>query len=87
MSLVDAIGTLAAAISVLSLAPQVVKTWRTRSARDLSYLWLGAALAGTLLWVAYGTLKADWAVFVANVLVAALVVLLLGMKRIYERRK
>ena len=85
MTLVDVIGALAALISVLSLMPQVLKTWRSRSAQDLSYFWLLMALAGTALWVAYGSLKSDWSVLAANALVGAMVVALLAMKRAYAK--
>ncbi len=80
----DVIGVLAALFSTGSLAPQVYKTWRSRSAGDFSYGWLFTALAGAALWSAYGLLRSDWAVIAANIAGATLITLLLVMKRQYS---
>lgn len=80
----DIIGFLAALISTGSLAPQVYKTWRSRSAGDFSYVWLSTALAGAALWSIYGLMRSDWAVVAANVAGATLVTSLLVMKKQYS---
>jgi uncharacterized protein with PQ loop repeat len=38
--IITALGVTASALSTLSLLPQVVRTWRTRSAHDISATWL-----------------------------------------------
>ncbi len=76
----DLIGAVATLLAVSSLVPQVVKTWRTRSTRDLSASWLIIAFASMVLWVAYGTLVAAWAIIVANAATLVLVIALLAMK-------
>ncbi|MEK6245705.1 MAG: SemiSWEET family transporter [Pseudomonadota bacterium] len=85
MFYVDAIGLLAVVVSTGSIAPQLYKTWRTRSAADFSYGWLLAALAGAALWLAYGLLKADWAVVAGNIIGATLLASLLAMKMRYSQ--
>jgi len=74
------IGGLATVLAVISLVPQVLRTWRTRSAVDLSASWLMIALASMVLWIAYGTLLSAWAIVVANAATLVLVVALLAMK-------
>jgi len=85
ISLADGLGTLAATISALSLVPQVVKTWRTRSADDLSMGWLLTALCGATLWMSYGIFAPAWAVVAGNAVPLALVALLVALK-LWRRR-
>lgn len=79
-SLVAAIGWIATVLAVVSLLPQVLRTWQTRSATDLSATWLVIALASMVLWIAYGALLSAWAIVVANAATLLLVLLLLAMK-------
>ena len=78
--LITVIGIVATLLAVLSLVPQVVRTWRTRSAVDLSASWLLIAVASMVLWIAYGTLLSAWAIVVANATTLFLALLLLVMK-------
>lgn len=60
------LGLLAGAITTLAIVPQVVKTWRTRQARDIS-LWQPVLLEiGMLLWFVYGLLLQDLPLLIAN---------------------
>ena len=53
---IGVLGTAGTIVSTASLMPQVVRTWRTRSASDISAAWLMAALASMLIWIVYGSL-------------------------------
>jgi len=79
-NLVATIGWIATVLAVVSLLPQVLRTWQTRSATDLSATWLIIALTSMVLWIAYGTLLSAWAIVVANAATLFLVLLLLVMK-------
>ena len=78
--LVSILGGAATILAVVSLVPQVVRTWRTRSAADLSASWLMIALASMILWIAYGALLSAWAIVVANGATLFLALALLAMK-------
>jgi len=65
---VTALGAVGTALSTLSLVPQVIHTWRTRSAADISAAWLIVALASMLVWISYGSLVAAPAIVWANAL-------------------
>ena len=78
--LIAVIGIVATLLAVVSLVPQVVRTWRTRSAVDLSGSWLLIAIVSMILWIAYGTLLSAWAIVVANAITLFLALLLLVMK-------
>ena len=85
MELVDVIGAFAVAVSTLSITPQLYKTWRTKHADDLSYGWLITALAGGGLWLAYGSMKMDWPVIVANAVISVFLAALIVMKKLYAK--
>jgi MtN3 and saliva related transmembrane protein len=66
--MVTSLGMIGTALSTLSLVPQVVKTWRTRSAADISAAWLVVALMSMLVWISYGSLVEAPAIVWANAL-------------------
>jgi MtN3 and saliva related transmembrane protein len=76
---VTVLGLLAGALTTLSFLPQVLRTMRTRSAGDLSWLWLVMMASGIAGWIVYGVLGEDVPVIAANgitlVLVCTLVVI------------
>jgi MtN3 and saliva related transmembrane protein len=79
------IGAMATVLAAVSLIPQVMRTWRTRSAADLSVSWLVIAFASMILWIAYGILVSAWAITVANAITLLLVLILLAMKYRFAR--
>ena len=78
--LITIIGLLAAALTSLSYVPQVKKALPRGSTDDLSSKMLGVLAAGLALWTAYGALKSDYVIIIANVVGLALVVTLIGFK-------
>ncbi|MBN2516168.1 MAG: SemiSWEET transporter [Deltaproteobacteria bacterium] len=66
MDLVNVIGFSAALLSAVSMAPQVLKVYRTKKTGDLS-LWAFSVLAGGLfLWLIYGILIRAIPVIIGN---------------------
>lgn len=51
---IDIIGYLAGIIVAISLTPQVYKSWKTKSTKDISIAWTMIYLSGVVLWVIYG---------------------------------
>ena len=76
----DALGYVAALFATGSFVPQVIKTWRTRSAEDLSFLMLLTHVVGMLLWLAYGVMIGATPVVVANTIAVLLDAILIGLK-------
>jgi MtN3 and saliva related transmembrane protein len=85
--MVTGLGMAGTALSTLSLVPQVVHTWRTRSAADLSATWLAIALLSMLVWISYGSLVAAPAIVWANALTFLQAGYLLVVKLQTERRR
>lgn len=79
-SLIYSIGLVAAALTSLSYLPQVLKAFPRGASKDLSFKTLAVLAAGLALWVAYGLLKGDSVIVIANVVGLSLVGVLLGFK-------
>ncbi len=75
-----ALGLLAGVCTTLSFLPQVVRTLRTRHARDLSAAWLLIFGFGTFTWLVYGVLRGDVPVAAANGVTLVLVLTLIVAK-------
>jgi MtN3 and saliva related transmembrane protein len=86
MDPLNALGFLAASLTTASFIPQLTKVWRTKSAEDLSTGMFSAFSLGILLWLAYGLLRGDLPVIVANSVTLALSVAILALKLHYDRR-
>ena len=78
--MLDALGLLAGILTTTAFVPQVYKTWKTRSAKDLSLSMFLIFVMGVLLWLLYGLLKRDLPVIAANSATLILAVTLLVFK-------
>ncbi len=60
------IGLAAAVLTTSAFVPQAAKTWKTRSAGDLSLSMYLMMFSGISLWLVYGLFKKDWPIILAN---------------------
>lgn len=65
-AIVETMGYVAGALTASSQLPQAWKAWRSRSTADLSIKALAVLATGLALWLAYGVVKGDWPLIVAN---------------------
>lgn len=65
-SLTSGIGFAAALLTTVAFLPQAIKTWRTRSARDISLAMFLTLVTGICLWLVYGLLIGDLPLILAN---------------------
>ena len=91
MDIVNWIGTLAGVFTTIAFIPQVTKTWKTKSAGDISLLMFLLFSTGVLLWLIYGVLLHAMPIVVANGITLSLSasILLLKVKdlRVQRRRR
>jgi len=73
MDLAFGIGLIAATLTTLAFLPQVVRTWRRRSADDLSAGTFLLLFTGIVLWLLYGVLRRDPIIILANAVAVTLV--------------
>jgi MtN3 and saliva related transmembrane protein len=80
------IGLVAGSITSVAAIPQVIKTLKTRHARDIS-IWQPLLLAiGVALWMVYGVLINDLPLILANIIPLICNILLVCMKTYYDKR-
>jgi len=77
---INAIGYLAGALTTLSFLPQLLKTWRSRRAHDISYGWIALFSAGISLWLVYGLYLRSLPIITANAVTLSLVLIILRLK-------
>lgn len=82
---ITVIGGLAAFGTTAAWLPQVLRTWRSRSAEDFSWSYLAMFSAGVALWLVYGILRKDGVIVAANG-VTLLLVLTVAFVKMRERR-
>ena len=80
MSIATLLGYFAGFLTTVSLVPQVVKTWKTKSVNDFSLGMLLIWLTGILCWVAYGILTNAEPIVVWNMSTLLLAGSILAMK-------
>jgi MtN3 and saliva related transmembrane protein len=84
MDFITLLGLLAGTLTTISFVPQLLKTWRTKSAKDMSLPMLISFCLGVFLWLVYGILLPSTPVIVANFITLILALMILGLKLRYE---
>jgi MtN3 and saliva related transmembrane protein len=85
MDSVTVLGLAAGVLTTTSFLPQVIKTWKTRSAQDLSYGMIILFVSGIGLWFLYGLQIQSLPIVLANAVTILLLLVLLAMKIQYSR--
>ena len=78
------VGFAAAFLTTVAFVPQVLKIWRTRSAKDVSLGMYALFSLGVALWLVYGLLLQAWPIVIANCITLALASAILVMKLRYR---
>ena len=60
-------GLFAAFFTTFAFAPQSIKTIRTRNTEGISVVMYIMFLTGVISWIAYGIMRSDFAVLIANI--------------------
>ncbi|MBD2182456.1 SemiSWEET transporter [Planktothrix sp. FACHB-1355] len=84
MDLLTVLGLLAGTLTTIAFLPQVIKTWKSKSAKDFSFGMLITFSLGVFLWLVYGIAKNDLPVIVANLLTFVLNLIIISLKTRYK---
>lgn len=86
MTGVDILGYSAGFITTLTFMPQVIKTWKEKSAKDISLLMFVIAAINEVMWIAYGALlnPTNWVIIATNAIVLALSCTMIWLKLRYK---
>ena len=82
---VDFIGYLGGFFIMISFIPQVIKSHKTKSVRDLSIEMIISTLLGTLFWIIYGFLINGMPIVIMNVIFGIIVLYQLYLKIKHEK--
>ena len=80
MDNIQLVGLVAGTLTTAAFFPQVLKTWKSRSAKDLSLGMFLLFCLGVALWLVYGLMVKDVPVIAANLITLMLAATLLVFK-------
>ena len=80
MTRIQILGMLAGTITSITFLPQVIKVWKSRSAKDLSLVMLVLLMAGVSLWLVYSLVIIDVYVIYTNSMVLIMTFIFLCFK-------
>ena len=78
------LGFAAGALTTLALLPQAIKSWKTKSTKDISFAWIIVLIVGVALWLIYGILIDSLPIMVANIFTLILSSIILILKINYK---
>jgi len=81
---IETIGYIATILSIISFIPQAIKSWKTRSTKDISLPMYLIFTISQLLWLTYGILILSWPLIIANAIIFSLSFIILMMKIKYK---
>jgi MtN3 and saliva related transmembrane protein len=84
MSGVEILGYAAGAITCLTFLPQVIKTWKSRSAKDVSLNMFIIAAVNEVMWIVYGALLNNWVIILTNAVVLSMSLTMIWLKFRYD---
>jgi MtN3 and saliva related transmembrane protein len=79
------LGVLAGVLTTGCWLPQLVRSWRTRSVGDISWVYLLALASGVALWAVYGAAQGDLPIVLTNAATGTALIALAVMKLRYRR--
>ena len=82
----DTFGFIAAALTTIAFLPQVIKTWKTKKAEDVSIVMLLMFITGLLFWIIYAIETNAFPVLIANIITCMLNLTILTLKLIYGKQ-
>ena len=82
----DLIGSIAGTLTTVSFLPQVLKTYRSRSAKDISLVMFLLFSLGVFLWLLYGLSLQSMPIVVSNGITLVLSLSILVMKFWFGRK-
>jgi MtN3 and saliva related transmembrane protein len=81
------LGIIAGILTTIAYLPQLLKTWKSKSANDLSWSMLIVLCIGIILWLIYGFSVQDIPIIAANVVTLLLAGIILILKIQYRKQE
>lgn len=88
MTFVDFLGAAAGAVTTLTFLPQVIKTWREKSAKDVSLTMFVIAVTNEIMWITWAALiePTNWTIIWTNAILMAMALTMIYFKLRYNKK-
>lgn len=81
---ITTLGLTAGVLTTIAYLPQLIKTWQSKSAGDLSWSMLITLCVGIILWLVYGAIVHDIPLIAANIVTFVFALIILVLKLRYQ---
>ncbi|MBW4549709.1 MAG: SemiSWEET transporter [Aphanocapsa sp. GSE-SYN-MK-11-07L] len=82
---ITTLGLVAGVLTTIAYLPQLIKTWKSKSADDLSWSMLIILCLGIVLWLVYGVYVHDLPIIAANIVTLLFAAVILILKIRYKK--
>ncbi len=84
MDIINLVGAAGGIVSSVTFLPQVIKIWKTKSAKDLSMGTLMFLVLNVSLWLLYGILTNLYPIIITNGIVLSMVFIMVYFKLTFK---
>lgn len=84
MDSITTLGLIAGTLTTIAFLPQMLKTWQTKSAKDVSLVTLIIFCTGVFLWLIYGIYLQALLIILANLITLIFNLIIVWLKIRYE---
>jgi len=81
---IEIIGYMAGTLGIIAFLPQVIKSWKTKSTRDISLGMFILLILSVSLWITYGFFIKNIPVISTNIFIGAMILIILFFKLKYK---
>ncbi len=85
MSGAEILGYTAGAVTAFTFMPQVIKTWRDKSARDISLTMFLIAFINEIMWLVYGFMIDNFVIILTNAVMLLMSGIMIALKMKYGK--
>ena len=86
MTAADILGYAAGAVTAFTFLPQVVKTWKEKSAKDISLYMFLIAFVNEIMWLVWGLMIDNMVVILTNAVMLVMSGIMIGLKLKYNHK-
>ena len=87
LNFITTLGLVAGTLTTIAYLPQLIKTWQSKSAQDLSWSMLITLCVGIILWLVYGAYVHDLPLIAANIVTLIFSSIILVLKIRYRTKE
>ena len=86
MSNAEILGYAAGALTAFTFLPQVIKTWQSKSAKDVSLNMFIIAFVNEIMWLVYGFMLDNWVIILTNAVMLLMSGFMIALKLKYNHQ-